>query len=388
MIIYILSTEYEFELNTIIDIDELNLKLKNISDIKIEESFYYEGSDENINDLFNILNRLFKKFIISENKFDKVGYYDIVEFIENELDNFSLSKRINLKNYPKLINFRYFLGLQYVNHFEIQIVDNIDKINIKNINRSESILLKFDTSEDCHSLFLSMKYDIQYKEIDENNLYISSMIEEVKKLIKMKINILSNFKNIKIINSEINNVINFGDTSTYLNSNEVCNILNISKQTLSNWRRSRRIEYEKISDRIFRYKLSHIKNILDKEIIIDTLSSQNNPNIKIKKNTNSNNHEEIKKWMKRFTYRINPQKFKNQKFFLNFGNININSSPQVMISNDFKLVDYIKKQTIIESADELLNYLNELDSIDKEPKIDNSKIFYQNFDHLYLNNLN
>jgi hypothetical protein len=79
--------------------------------------------------------------------------------------------------------------------------------------------------------------------------------------------------------------------------------------------------------------------------------------------------------------------YKAQNFFLNFGNINISSSPQVMLNNDFKLVDVIKKNVILDNSKDVYDYLVNLFKDGKQPRIDTSKKMLNEYSKFYLNNL-
>jgi hypothetical protein len=164
-----------------------------------------------------------------------------------------------------------------------------------------------------------------------------------------------------------------------LNSKEVCQTLGISKQLLLYWRKTNKIKFKVMTNKNIRYEKEHIQELLTTRLRLNQPSKQTI--------TKKSVETEIKNWIRAFSYKIAEQKYSKQLFFLNFGNVGIVSSPQVMISDDFKLVDVIHGITLIEDSTKVLNYLNSLSDKSLKPLIDTSKEYYEGFGTIYLNKL-
>lgn len=414
MILYLIRKKDAFKIGKSDNIDNsLKDSMINFDEIDWENSCYYVGTNDDITDLEKIIGRLFKKDLIKNSEdssnglwFSNDTYLDILMFIDTEINNgnFEITERTEYKKpddpSEKFID-HYFYFLAYKNSYaEIGKINTMDskKFLDENIVVTDSIILKFTDSEECNNMFESIRLDIPHTKKSEKIIQIQEdFLDTVTKLIKVKINLKSKYINFKLISLQSNKVIDFGVETSKFNSNEVCEILNISRQTLSNWRKYKKIDFEKISDRKYLYPQKEVQKILENKLIITPLveSSQKslyNPEIKTKKRKlpttiNINYKDKIIDWVRTFSYHIAEIKYKKQNFFLNFGNVGFTSSPHVMITNDFKLYDYIKKNVIIDNEKELWEYLNNLTKNGEKPIIDTSKKIYPGFSDLYLNKL-
>ncbi len=343
-------------------------------------SVEYIGSNDEIVDLSNLISRTFKKYLRGE-FYTLSAYEEIITFIEEEI----LNERFNVKKAIKAVsNIFYFIYLEETAEFgEIDSL-NDDKIHQYGIDKDKSVVIQFDNRVDCENLILSMQLDIPH----ENNIIKKQFMEDASKLLKIKINIKSKSENIKLISLKHNKVINFGSNTTKLSSTEVCELLNISKQTLSYWRKANKIRSIKKSERVFEYNQSDIQNMMLDMLTMETLYVNKDLKPLQKVSKKSTKYEDnITEWIKTYTHKVTEQKYKKQYFFLNFGNIGITSSPQVMITDDFKLFDYINNKEIISNSEDLWLYLLDLDEQSLKPTIDTSKHIYQGYSKLYLNKL-
>jgi hypothetical protein len=65
----------------------------------LDLSFYYEGSDDDLDSLSNVIKQLFKKYIVEDVFFDFEHFNKIIEFIEYQANNygFEISEKKILK---------------------------------------------------------------------------------------------------------------------------------------------------------------------------------------------------------------------------------------------------------------------------------------------------
>ena len=385
MILYLIRKKDIFKIgkseNSDTSLTELNTDFK---EIDWENSCYYTGSDDDIEDLEKIINRLFKKDLVelSEDSseelwFDNSCYLDILVFIDTELNNgsFEISDRVEYKNpedsSQKSINHFFYFLVYKDNDAEIGKTDTLDskRFSDKNIITTDSIVIKFSDSDECHNMFESTKLDIPHTKKSKKKIAVKNeYLPNLTKLIKVKINIKSEYLDLKLISLQSNKVIDFGIETSSFTSSEVCELLNISRQTLSNWRKYKRISFEKVSDRNYLYPQKEVQHILENRLITEPLiesspKSLSVPKVESKKRKLPTSlavdyKEKIIEWVRAFSYHITEIKYKKQNFFLNFGNVGFVSSPHVMITDNFELYDYIKKNVIIDNEKELWEYLN------------------------------
>lgn len=419
-------------IDTALDINDLFSRNKfTISNTDDEINIFYEGDESDIEDLNKIILRLFKKNKISigdTEGFNNEIISEIISFIDTEIqkENFDISpKKIISKYIPTEViknNALLFLNclVDESDHLEIFLSSEFNT----NHTQDSSIIIKFDNEAASYNFFESLKLDTIDFHIknDESILITKKWSTKIMKLIKFKLMILKeSTPTILLTNSS--KVVRVDNVTKTLNSIEVCNILNISRQTLSYWRNNNMIKFKKYSDRKYTYSTEQVYNILDKllleqQILPKRITPQQNAKPKIvntekkeskldrlKKSfdlnlittadeavidvvTEINYEEKISEWVSLFSYRIPVHKFTNQHFFLNFGNIGFTSSPQVMINDNFQLVDFIKGTIIKNTPKELFEYFEELKESGKEPRIDTSKKIYPGYSKFYLRKLN
>lgn len=340
----------------------------------------YTGNNDEINDLNNIINRTFKKYLRGE-FYTLSAYEEIIAFIEDEIAN----ERFNVSKVIKTVS-NIFYFIQFEDFAEFGEIDDLndEKIHQIGIDKDKSVIIQFEDKIKCENMIKSMQLDVEHI----NNVVAYKDMEDASKLLKIKINIKSKSSTIKLISLKHNKVINFGSDTTKLSSAEVCELLNISKQTLSYWRKANKIACVKKSERVFEYDQRVIQDILMDMLTTESLYLTEKPKVKSNRVKSSIKYEEkIEEWVKRYTHKVTSQKYKKQFYFLNFGNIGIKSSPQVMITDDYKLVDFINNKEIIDNTKELWDYLVDLDNNSLQPMIDTSSQYYQGFSDLYLNKL-
>ena len=269
------------------------------------------------------------------------------------------------------------------------------------LDKLKSFTVEFENFDEVSSMFEGIKYDTMeiYEESSIGITIPKEWKDKVLRLLENKITLtewrdFKNFKNMnghKKVEATVNEINN-----DMLTSKEVCKLLRISDQTLANWRRSGLIEFKKISSRKFIFPVAQVMNIQENGIDTDGLvvpESKKIPKVpvevsaKIEKIKEIDYKKEITQWVKMFSFQVTELKYKKQNFFLNFGNVGFNSSPHVMITDDFKLFDYIKNIEIYSNEKDLWKYLDGLSKSGDKPRIDTSKRIYPGYANLYLNGL-
>lgn len=391
--------------------------------------FYYTGYDDDLISILNSINHLFKKYLIDDTFFDFKYMDKIFEYIDYQTKNYDFS--ISNKNVFKInqttpskeldnsINYPYDIFCCFVYDDENILITlknafNDDLFLDDVIDKNKSIILKFNQSIDARNFFNSIFFITKKlnNKLDSKNFSISS--ENAKNIHSLILNNSRNLINImdfKTIYLSENKILDFTSRKTF-SSDEVCKLLGIDRQLLSYWRKSNKIKFKKLSDKKFIYQKNHVFELLENMMIEDKIKdkdlslNQNNivqpPKLnkkieKLKASINNNVTETqditphydilITNWIKSFTHKIIEYKYDKQKFFLNFGNLGFISSPQVMINDNFQLVDYIKKKVIKSTPEETWEYLNSLKNLNLQPRIDSSKLYNDGYKKLYLNNL-
>jgi len=371
---------------------------------------------ENHYDLYIVGRRLDEKvykemlaFIVGNKKYDTLKFKYGIEFEENKNeDETEILVENNIPNIPTELQFtiekKYQITLlMFPNSIIITMGDFSDKSAIL----EKSFSVKFENFDEAMSFYEALKYDTMEinSEIDETTFSIDIYIDEVLKLIKTKIQLMSwkdleniiyfdgsRYEEFISMDTQPNiDEIKYENYDMMFTAKEVMKKLRISDQTLANWRRNELIKYKKISNRKYLYFADNIHNIFENGVDTTKINNQSNVNtlnsISQKKSADVDYKNEIIRLLTPLVYKIPEYKLKKQFFFFNFGNIGLQSSPQVMINNNYQLVDYIKKTILKDSEEEVFKYLKNIMDDGKEPRIDTSKKIQPEFSYFYLNNL-
>jgi len=262
--------------------------------------------------------------------------------------------------------------------------DETQKIKLLNSNS-----IFFKNMDEQLDFFYGLKYDFSELIIDEHEekFSVSKHNYKIMDFINQKLDLLQ-WKDIDkqhyhSISSQITII-------PYMTSSEVVEKLRVSDQTLSNWRKKGLLEFKRISQRKYLYDTKCIDDIFEHGISVEFYNDTEHkkPIKEIEIGFDDNFYKnEIIKLLKPFAFKIEEYKLKYQNFFLNFGNLGFASSPQVMISDDFQLIDVIKNTVLVDDAANLFTYLTNLFSNGLEPRIDTSKKIIPKFSLFYINNL-
>jgi hypothetical protein len=286
----------------------------------------------------------------------------------------------------------------FVYWFDDRVVFTLDEMD--GFDASKSFKQSYENLDEVLSMFEGFKHD--FMEISENetasSFEVASHLDTVEEFIEQKIALMvwKDTKPLKYLNGRYKQkkvepiVIEEYSNQDYLTAREVMRKLRISDQTLANWRRSSLIDFKKISNRKYLYMVESVNQIFENGV--DTSGIANVPEQKVTPTPQTkpkalNYKAEVIALLKPIAFKIPEYKYQKQNFFLNFGNVGIASSPQVMISDDFQLVDFIKKTVLKETPEELYQYLMEIRNDGKEPRIDTSKKIQTGFSKFYLNKL-
>lgn len=393
--------------------------------IEYPKSVIVQGNDSDINFIIEKIEEQFYFYIVGR-KLDEKVYKDLmtlindsgldlqitigIEFdtVEVELDEEELDDSDNIDSNTitltteTLSDIIEYIESAYNIYFYIcsyQIYISLVEIDDIVFEKSKSFFQTFNNLDETMALFEGFKNDFMEIIDSENEDYftISSHLDIIPEFIESKLLSMSwkDVEPIKYFNGRykqndttINDIVLTDDE--YLTAREVMKKLKISDQTIANWRRNNLIEFKKISNRKYLYPTASVMEIF--EYGIDTTRVNNTTVSKSKvsdtiSNKSVNYKDEVIKILKPLSYKVPEHKLQSQNFFLNFGNIGMVSSPQVMINNDFQLVDFIKKKVIKSDAKELYEYLKSIFDDRKEPKIDTSKKQYPEYSKFYLKSL-
>lgn len=425
MILFFKKNDIDFSINKDESIHNV-IKKNNLTYANLDYKFdlFYEGDESDINDLVNIIDRLFKKHKTVKNE---VSFFDvdsielITTFIDDEIkkENFDISNKKQISSYIENIlrgnDEDIFMScLTDLNdNLELSLCSHTN-IDYTECNYNNSYFIKFVDNIQAKLFFDAIKMDSNGFNIitGETILIIKKWSTNIHKLIKFKLNLLKTHIYTKIIYMDTKPSMQV-DGKKFLSSTEVCKLMTISRQKLSYWRKNNFIKYKKISDRKYVYSSNQISQLME-DVLLNNLIPKKEPNVikyeqpiikkesrldRLKKTfeidlleapfeENIDYNTKIKEWVDFYSNKIPKHKFTNQHFFLNFGNIGFVSSPHVMINDDLQLVDFIKGTIIKNSPSELLEYLNNLTETGKEPRIDTSKKIYQGYSKFYLRKIN
>jgi len=364
--------------------------------IEFDKSILISGNDKIINNLKSKIEEIYY-FNITDNSFNEKIYHGVINFIKELNYDIQITYGIIIDDCYEDIIDEYPTYNVYVYHIDNRSINiSLDKLNIIH-SKTKSFFISFENFDEAISIFEGLRYDLIELITETGDRHFTvRYLDIVRDFIETKITLLS-WKNIPQLTCitgskkyttkvEQNNKDNF-DEKEYLTASEVLKKLRISDQTLAKWRRNGQIKFKQISTRKYLYHVDIIANILDNGIGIQ--ENFEKPAEKIVENIKKeiNYEEEVLKLLHIFIFKVPEYKYNQQNFFLNFGNVGITSSPQVMINNNCQLVDYIKKTVICADAKELSEYLNNIFNDNKTPTIDTSKMVQQGFDKFYLNNL-
>lgn len=319
---------------------------------------------------------------INGQKIDDSVYKNVITFIKNK--KFETELISNIGDRVEIEN-KYNIFLKFSKKILIITLSSTDEIDT---SFEREICLTFDNVDEMLSVFYGFRYDFMElitKETD-SALIIETSKYEIEKYIESKLYGM-NWKKLKNP-SNMKNKSETVDCGKYLTTPEVIKKLRISDQTLANWRKNNLIDYKKISSRKYLYAAETVEQIFETGIddsFTPTATKVKKIAIEIRNEEFYKN--EITKMLRPFAFKIQEYKFKRQNFFLNFGNVGCSSSPQVMISNNFQLVDYIKKTVLCKNSEELYTYLTKIFKDGLNPRIDTSKIVQSEFSNFYLNHL-
>lgn len=398
-------------------------------DIEYKKSVIIEGSDDDIEEIINTIEEHYYLHIVGR-KIDEKVYKDLIallqslkldvkitygiefEIEEHNEDNIPTAEEmgtlINTDSYDSIIQAvkesdeptdlyegKYTF---YVYWFEDKVVFNLYEMD--GFDASCSFRQTFDNLDEVMSLFEGLKHDFMEIITDEteSSFAVTTNLTEVKEFIELKISLMQwkDTKPIKYLNGrfkqkKIDSTELVLPNHDYLTASEVMKKLRISDQTLANWRRCGLIDFKKISNRKYLYVPESVNSIFENGIdttgVVTVVEQKQTISQRIEKPKQINYKDEILKILKPFAFKIPEYKYQKQNFFLNFGNVGISSSPQVMINDDFQLVDFIKKNVLKETPEELYEYLVTITQNGEEPRIDTSRKIQSGFSKFYLNKL-
>lgn len=382
--------------------------------IEYSESSIVEGSDKDINYIMELIDEHFYLYILGR-KIESKVYNDLLSMIENSKLKIKITHGIEFEDDESVDDSGTTLNtntltdiIQEINDDPIYVINflisseliiiglNLD-ITKYTFEKTKSFKQTFDNLDESLSIYEGFKYDFMEIITSESEDHI--MLEYNEKnvnFIETKINLMDwkelqgikymdgNYKKKTTSNNEVY------CENDYLTAREVMRMLRISDQTLANWRKNNLIEFKKITNRKFLYPLDSVQDIFENGIAIPISLDLDDVTYNTKnlyKPQKINYELEIIKMLKPIAYKIPEYKREKQNYFLNFGNIGLVSSPQVMINNDFQLVDFIKKSVIVSNAEELYDYLVGIFKDGKQPRLDTSKRIQPEFSNFYINKL-
>jgi hypothetical protein len=374
----------------------------NVSKIEYLKSVVIFGDSKILDTILNAINERFYLHIV-RGKIDEQVYKDLVAYISS---NYNTQYGIKVVYGVDIVNIEENMCQKitktdvhvenrydvYMNIGDDEIVISLDRIDGK-FNKNKSFKQTYANFDEAAAVFYGFKYDLMEIIVSETDkmIVVKSHFDEVIKLFEQKL-LLMVWKDVVSMhngNGKIKymggvDVLNDGDKHEYLTAPEVMKKLRISDQTLANWRKNNQVDFKKISNRKFLYSMQSINDIFENGIIEkNVIKTTNNKNTK----DDTNYELKIHTLLRPLTFKVPEFKYKKQNFFLNFGNIGITSSPQVMINNNYQLVDFIKKTVICEDSKDLYFYLENIFKDGREPRIDTSKNIPSEFSKFYLNKL-
>ncbi len=400
-------------------------------DIEYKKSVIVEGAEDSIEEIINMIEEHYYLHIVGR-KIDEKVYKDLIALLEDLKIDVKITYGIEFeteevdveedglppapKTIGTLLNTDSYATIMsavkeseelsdiddpeysfYVYWFEDRVVFNLEEMD--GFDTSCSFRQSFDNLDEVMSLFEGFKHDFMEIIVDEteSTFAVASNLNEVKEFIETKLTMMvwKDTKPLKYLNGrfkqkKVDSIETVAVNYDYLTAGEVMRKLRISDQTLANWRRCGLIDFKKISNRKYLYVVESVNNIFENGVDTSGVVNVVEQQVSVTQPTTKKQIDykvEILKLLKPIAFKVPEYKYQKQNFFLNFGNIGFSSSPQVMINDDFQLIDFIKKTVIKETPQELYEYLIEIRKNGKEPRIDTSRKIQSGFSKFYLNRL-
>lgn len=389
-------------------------------EIEYGKSIVVTGSEFHIDEIINMIEEKYYLHIVGR-KIDEKVYKDLlsmlknlntsvkitygIEFEDENIEPTTAYAEMPAENTDHTQNF--LIDEKTVDNYSQQVYSlgiyrfdtgvTISLVEKSGYDSSRSFIQHFENLDEIMSVFEGLKHDFMelIDSEDDCSFTITNNLYEVNTYIEAKFSLMmwKNIQKIKYINGrykkiELPDRVEY-ETGEYMTASEVIKKLRISDQTLANWRRSGLIEFKKISNRKYLYITDNINHIFKNGIDSSGVTTKPKTHTidKLEKTNLINYEYEILKILRPFAFKIPEYKYRQQNFFLNFGNVGISSSPQVMINNEFQLIDFIKKSVIKETPQQLYEYLLDVFRSGKEPRVDTSRKIQPEFSKLYLNKL-
>lgn len=351
--------------------------------IEYQKSIIVSGDDYNIEQCMQMIQDDYYLHIVGR-KLDEKVYKQLLQILQNSDLDIKITMGIEFEqnsiDSTNTTEYKF-----YMQKHPDKIVFSIEKP--QHIIKSQYLEHKFDNFDEMLAIFEGFKHD--FMEITTHTtpteFHVSDFITQAYEFVYQKLNMMQ-WKSITGV-TPLSVTNKKTTTHQHYTASEVMHKLRVSDQTLANWRKLNLIQYTKISNRKYLYSVDHVHDILEHGVGIVDKKQNSIIESGVDVTEITDYKTEVVKLLSPLVYRITPHKFKTQNFFFNFGNLKIQSSPQVMISDDFQLVDYIKKNVIKQTPKELYDYIVDVMACGLEPRIDTSKKFNIGFSKLYLNNL-
>jgi hypothetical protein len=394
-------------------------------EIEYQNSIIISGNMNDINEIVEMIEERYYLYIVGR-KIDKKVYKELIEMINGLTFDVSVTFGIEFENNDeddepipsgltlteKIVSdiiadtepdelideeFTETTYDLYVYWFYEKVILSLNDIDYnEGYDDTKSFKQSFKNFDEAIALFEGFKHDFMeiiseetetMFTINEHLLMVHEFIENKIILMEWKESQPIKYFNGKYRQKRTEKVENFEEFD-YLTAKEVMKKFRISDQTLANWRKNNLIDFRKISNRKYLYLVDSVNEIFENGI--DTTGVGNTPTMprivsaQVKK---IHYEEEIVKMLQPLAFKVPEYKFKKQNYFLNFGNNGLVTSPQVMINNDYQLVDFIKKSIIKNTPKELYEYLVKMFDDGREPAIDTSKKIQSDYSNFYLNKL-
>lgn len=370
----------------IVDDSELSSFIESIAagygHIDFNNSTIITGESEDLNHIMELIESSF--VLLDEHRISGSMYVELLEFIGRISMGITIVHGVIFDDVTDRIILSTRVAYDvYIYCFRRKVV--ISLVKMDGYLSGKSFKCSFENIDESLSMLEGFRHDFMEIISSESESYIvvTERLDVVIPFIEKKIGMMSWRYNGTIM--YLDGTVRVEDDlgTEYLTSTEVIRKLRISDQTLANWRKKGLVDFRRISDRKYLYLFSDIDYIFENGIdpVVDTIN-KDMPLLNV-----MNYAEEILGILKPYAFKIPEHELEKHNYFLNFGNIGISSSPQVMINNNFQLIDYIKKQIICETPKELHKYLMTNIALSIEPILDTSKKIQKGFSNCYLHNL-
>ena len=305
-------------------------------------------------------------------------YLDNIRYVDNYSDNFKLNNLYNIKNdvdnllikdklFLKLIKDKNIIvyGYDYINRYQLSILNNLDNINIinKTYKHNTHDVYRFDTLENEVVFVAEEISELLNNDIDINNIFIANLDDDYRNVIKR----VFDMYNIPINLKEKNNIY-----ETYIGkyfienlSNNIDELLDVIKNKFDMSNKNNYDIYKKII------------NVINKFYFTDDYLIVKDNIIEVMKNTFINNTKYANA-INEIILKDNIIDDNNYVFLVGF---NLNKYPSIIKDEDY-INDDIKPYNIEKSV--------EMNIINKElyfKIICNIKNLYISFKEKYLNDI-